>query len=218
MCGRFWLKNKVKGLETILEPTQVASLTESYNIAPGQWVSVIISRFQLKTMKWGLIPIWSQGPQLGYKMINARAETIREKVTYKKLLNHHRCLVPCSGFYEWHAVGRKKQPYLIKLESNEAMTLAGLWTTWRASTGEDIHSFTIITVSANEMVSAIHERMPVIIAGQDRQAWLQSESDERVNGLLQPFSSELLEMFEISDYVNSPEHNDEQCIKPNRLF
>jgi putative SOS response-associated peptidase YedK len=216
MCGRFWLKKKMPGLENFLDQSQLSQLQESFNIAPGQWASVIIKQEQpvVKTMKWGLIPSWSKTTSTGYQLINARSETLHEKKTFSKLLQHHRCLIPCSGFYEWQAGGPVKQPYCIKLEGDRLATLAGLWTVWQAPTVQEIQTFTIITTAANPVVHSIHERMPVIIGPEDRATWLASTDLKQIEPLFQPYLKEAMTAYPISTYVNKPDHNDEGCLTP----
>ncbi len=216
MCGRFWLKKKGVALESLVGPEEPLELHESYNIATGQWASIITGpvRPQVRLFKWGLIPAWAKNPDLGYQMINARAETIAEKASYRTLPASHRCLVPCSGFYEWQQKGKQKQPFNIQRKDQQLFTLAGFWTGRKSPLLQEIQSFTIITTAANSLLAPIHDRMPVIIPEQRRPAWLFDRDVKTALGFLEPYSREDMEKYQISPYANSPEHNDEQCPAP----
>ncbi len=216
MCGRFWLKKKGVGLESLLGSETGPPLQESFNIAPGHWASVIIGleHPQLRLLKWGLIPAWASKPDSGYKMINARAETISERVSYRNLLSAHRCLVPCNGFYEWQQRGSQRQPYNIQRKDRRLFTLAGLWTTWKSPALQEIQSFTIITTAANQLLEPIHDRMPVIIPESRRLSWLLSRDVKEMLSFLESYSQDDMECYAVSPYVNNPDHNDEQCLAP----
>ena len=220
MCGRFTLTPELKVLAErfSVSPTPTADYNPRYNIAPTQPVIVIGSDGQrsMKTMKWGLIPSWAKDPNIGNRMINARAETIAEKPSFRDALQKRRCLIPADGFYEWQKLGKVKQPVMIVLKTREPFGLAGLWDSWTSPAQEKVLSCTIITTAANELLSEVHDRMPVILNRDVEDRWL----DPKVNdptvllGMLKPYPSELMEYYNVSKDVSSPSHDGADCIVP----
>lgn len=171
MCGRFTLTSPVERLAKQFELTgDLPDLSPSYNIAPTQKIAAVAENSEgerkLGRLQWGLVPRWSKDPEIGSKMINARAETVAEKNSFKSAFKKRRCLIPADGFYEWARTetgSGPKQPYYIRLETGTPYAFAGLWETWEGEDGRKIHSTTIITTEANEFMSGIHHRMPVIV-------------------------------------------------------
>jgi putative SOS response-associated peptidase YedK len=149
-------------------------------------------------------------------MINARSETLAERASFRDALRERRCLVLADGFYEWLAAepGRPKTPYYVRLKSRRAFTFAGLWAKWRGPGGQDLYTCTIVTGDANDLVGRIHDRMPVVIPKALRDAWLDPEhrDPESLLALLRAARTEAMEMFPVSRYVNSPDHEGPQCI------
>src|SRR6266581_7250696 len=185
MCGRYTLTIDIK---TIAEKFGVpASLDTSprYNIAPTQEVVGILRNgtSHLALLRWGLIPSWAKDESIGSRMINARAETLAEKTSFKGLLRSKRCLVIADGFYEWKSVNGSKTPMYITLKSGEPFAFAGLWDIWKSPDGQQIRTCTIITTEPNELVASIHDRMPVILSADAREEWLDT-SVQDVNALL----------------------------------
>lgn len=186
--------------------------TGRYNVAPGQQVLTVIRANggrRSELMHWGLIPSWAKEPSVGYKMINARAESVLEKRTYRPLVADaaHRCLVVADGFYEWLKPEDPKAPRVpmhFGLKGGEPFAFAGLWTVWSPPDGEPIDSCTIITTDANDLVAPVHDRMPVILSGPDAEdAWLGPEVDgETACGLLKPLPGERMETRRASRKVN----------------
>ncbi|MCI0526850.1 MAG: SOS response-associated peptidase, partial [Nitrospira sp.] len=170
----------------------------------------------LKLMKWGLVPSWAKDTSTGYKMINARAETVAQKPSFKKSLKHKRCLVVADSFYEWRKVngGRTKIPMRFVFKSREPFAFAGLWDTWQNPEGGELRSFTIITTGANAVLQPIHDRMPVILRQQDEDLWLDPDLKDvdKLVPLLIPYSSEEMEGYEVSTLVNSPKNDTPACI------
>ncbi len=144
-------------------------ISTRYNIAPTQEVPIIVNdgRNKVFMMRFGLIPSWSKEKKTRYSLINARAETVTKKPMFRRLLAKHRCLVPTTGFYEWKKVGSRKTPHFIRVKYENYFALAGLWDHWKDPKGEEIKSFTIITTKANDVLSEIHPRMPVILRKED---------------------------------------------------
>jgi putative SOS response-associated peptidase YedK len=167
-------------------------------------------------MRFGLIPSWSKEKKTRYSLINARAETVAEKPMFRRLLGKHRCLVPTTGFYEWKKIGSRKVPYFIRLKDEKYFALAGLWDHWKGPKGEEIRSFTIITTKANDVLSEIHPRMPVILRKEDEGLWLSDQvlSDSDLERLFQPFPSGLMISYPVSSSVNSVKNDTEELVAP----
>ncbi|MGE3182851.1 MAG: SOS response-associated peptidase, partial [Phycisphaerae bacterium] len=170
-------------------------------------------------MRWGLIPSWAKDASIGARLINARAETVADKPSFRAAFRRRRCLVPTSGFYEWQkpSAGHAKTakiPYFIRAKSKRLLTFAGLWEEWTSSEGELIHSFTILTTSPNAVMKPLHDRMPVIVNTTDRERWLGSNDPEEVQALLKPFPDDALEAFPVSTLVNNARNESPNCIVP----
>jgi putative SOS response-associated peptidase YedK len=190
-----------------------------YNCAPTQDLLVITNRERpdFEFFRWGLIPFWAKDKSIGSKMINARAETIEEKPSFRNIFRRQRCLVPATGFFEWRR-DKVKTPFNIRLKGGVPFTFAGLWDQWGSADGETICSFTIITTSANELVSQIHDRMPVILHPADENRWLSPGQDPVLKDLLKPFPEDMMEMFPVSPLVNSPYHDVPEVLSPISLL
>lgn len=171
-------------------------------------------RISVKLMQWGLVPSWAKDPAIGDWMINARAETLTEKPSFKRLVGKKRCLVLTDGFYEWRKEGKRKIPMRFVLKSREPFAFAGLWDSWRKPEGDELQSYTIITTQANELLKPVHDRMPVILDSLAQKTWLDPEVTEPrvLTVLLQSFPSELMEAYDVSTLVNSPTNDRPECI------
>jgi putative SOS response-associated peptidase YedK len=201
MCGRFTLDPTTK----LYERFQIQNWLEikaRFNIAPTQDVPVIIrnSPNRIVMMRWGLIPHWAKDESIGTKMINARAETITEKPSFKRLLPSKRCIVPASGYYEWQATETGKQPYYIHAEDGEYLPFAGLYDIWKNPEGEEIYSFTIITTEPTVNLQAIHNRMPVILEPKVEEVWLNPDVTDpgELTPLLHPYAVRALDFYPVS--------------------
>jgi putative SOS response-associated peptidase YedK len=206
MCGRFSLTVNEAELNLRFQlEGGIAPYDPRYNGAPTQMLAVISNQDErhLSYFKWGLIPSWAKEASIGSKMINARAETITEKPSFRVPLRTQRCLVPSDGFYEWKQNG-KKVPYRIFLKEPRIFTFAGIWEKWKAPDGNLVHSFSIITTSANEFMQSIHERMPVILSPEDEKRWLHESDETTLLSLLKPCPSEIMDAYPVSELVNSP--------------
>ncbi|PYZ91687.1 hypothetical protein CR194_18850 [Salipaludibacillus keqinensis] len=223
MCGRFTLTTADEleerfGIISAYLPEQIET---SFNIAPSQPVLSVIHDGKNKRMghlRWGLIPRWAKDEKIGHKLMNARAETLAEKPSFKKPFQTQRCLIIADGFYEWKKRdgGKGKQPYRIHLKDEKYFAFAGLWEKWTPPTGEAVFSCTIITTEANELMNEIHHRMPVIINPKDEVAWLdpmQSNTNE-LQHLLRPYPAGDMQAYPVSSAVSSPKNNDPELIKP----
>jgi putative SOS response-associated peptidase YedK len=187
-----------------------------YNVAPTTNVLAVVQEDEpvLTRLKWGLVPFWADDPKIGNRMINARAEGIAEKPAFRNAFRHHRCLIPLDGFYEWDKQQGEKIPYYFHLEDHRPFSLAGLWETWDKGS-EPLRTCTVVTTEANPLMSNIHDRMPVILAPEDRDLWLDPDAEsEALLGLLRPYEGEDLTAYRVSKRVNSPRFDGPECIEP----
>ncbi|MFT9496868.1 SOS response-associated peptidase [Anaerosolibacter sp.] len=219
MCGRYYLIESLQTLEERYHLTHTdISYIPRYNIAPTQYAPVIIKDVtkQLKLFKWGLIPSWAKDISLGTKMINARAETLLEKKSFRDAFQKRRCIVPASGFYEWEKTGNTKQPFRFGLTSHKIFSMAGLWDTWINPQGEKIYSFTVITTEPNEYLRPYHHRMAVILHEEDEDRWLDGymKDLDDLKDMLQPYPSRYFEKQRVTDAVNSVKNDYPELIQP----
>jgi putative SOS response-associated peptidase YedK len=218
MCGRYTLRTPVDSLvETFEIEEYPSSVTPNYNIAPTQEVAAVVEeneKRKLEMLRWGLIPSWAKDPAIGNKMINARAETVAEKPSFRSAFKNRRCLIIADGFYEWQKTNNGKQPYHIKMEDGSPFAFAGLWETWKDD--EEIRSCTIITTGANNLMEEIHHRMPVILHPEDYALWLDPDFDEKepLTTLLKPFPADAMEAYPVSRRVNKPSNNEPSVLEP----
>lgn len=222
MCGRYSLYADYR---VLLERFDIgeASFSEedysqSFNVAPSQQVVAVVSdgkKNRLGFLKWGLVPPWAKDEKIGYKMINARAETAAEKPSFRNAFKKKRCLVVADSFYEWKRTDDGKTPMRIKLKSGEPFAFAALWESWKSPEGKTVNTCSILTTRANELMGTIHDRMPVILTKEAEKIWLDPnvQDAEELGRLLQPFDSKELEAYEVSDAVNSPKNNGPELIE-----
>jgi len=216
MCGRYSFAIEDELIKERFGVTVRSAIYKArYNCAPSQELAVISNSHpdELLCFRWGLIPFWAKNPSTGYKMINAKAETIDERPAYRNAFKKRRCLVPADGFYEWKR-DENKIPYRIVLKNGDPFAMAGIWEKWVSSDGEIIHSFSIITTEPNELMAPIHDRMPVILLPENEKKWLDEPNEEVLKGLLKPYPSDLMKAFAISKLVNSPKNDTPEIIKP----
>jgi len=205
MCGRFSLTANEAELNLRFELAGgEATYIPRYNGAPTQLMAVITNENpdKLAVSRWGLIPPWAKDSSIGNKMINARAETITEKASFRVPLYSKRCLVPADGFYEWQQ-DAGKQPFRIFVKDNPIFAMAGLWETWKSADNTLINSFTIITTEANSFMKPIHNRMPVILKPENEKIWLSHINQEQILSLLKPYDSNEMDCYAVSKLVNS---------------
>lgn len=221
MCGRFTLTLNSSQIQAAFPELIVPDGIEPrYNIAPSQPVAVVPNDGQnrLDFFVWGLIPSWAKDPTIGNRLINARAETLAEKPSFRSAFRRRRCLVISDGFYEWRQEpGRKaKTPMYIQLQDGRPFAFAGLWENWNSPDGSNILSCAIITTEPNSLMSSIHNRMPVILPHENFDAWLDpAEQDPaRLNQLLAPYPSEVMQAHPVSMLVNSPANESPDCVVP----
>ena len=153
--------------------------------------------------------------KIGYKMINARKETVLEKNTFKKAVASRRCIVPFDGFYEWKKTPKGKEPYRIVTNDQEIFTVAGLWDKWVNEQGEDVYSYTLLTQKPNETIAEIHNRMPAILTKDQERLWLSDDlSPQQLVDMLEPYPDEHISAYQVSKAVNNVRNNNEDLIKP----
>jgi putative SOS response-associated peptidase YedK len=225
MCGRYLLKAPADALRRAFGFVEQPNLMPRYNIAPTQDAAVIRERREpkgertLQLLRWGLIPSWAEDMKGGAKLINARAEGIAERPSFREAFRRRRCLVPADGFYEWRTEGKLKQPYLIQRRDRAPIAFAGLWERWVPKTQPPepayIDSFTIVTTAANALLKPLHERMPVILAPENCLRWLDRASSEaELKALLRPAPEDLLAYVLVSTRVNAAAPDDAGLIEP----
>jgi len=182
MCGRFAFYSPGEATAALFGVSGVLPVEARYNIAPTQYIAAIRNDGEdgreLTMLRWGLVPFWAKDPSIGNRMINARAETVAEKPSYRAAYRHRRCLVLADGFYEWHTEGGVKRPYYISASDGEPFAFAALWENWQSKVSdESIQSTTLITTEANEFMSALHHRMPVVLRSETADRWLAGDDD-----------------------------------------
>ena len=221
MCGRFVLVADPNVIQQAfnLDPAGVVDFAPRYNIAPTQYVPVITNEHPqaLSLLKWGLVPSWAKEEAIGNKMINARADGIAEKPSFRNAFKRRRCLVPATGFYEWQkGDGKTKTPMYIQVKGQAVFAMAGLWEVWHSPHGDEVRTFTIITTDANEFMTPIHNRMPVILHKSDYAQWLDPREvpAETLQPLLRPFDADKMTAYEVSRAVNTPSIDEPDLIQP----
>ena len=220
MCGRYSfapdLATVNEHYDIVANPPEVKA---NYNAAPTQLLPVITNEEprQLSRLRWGLVPFWANDAAIGNKLINARAESLDTKPSFKNAFKNRRCLVPADAFYEWkHAAGGKmKIPYRISIKGQLLFSMAGIWEQWEDPKGELLNSFSIITTRANELVAELHNRMPVILTRETEQLWLSDLENKELLSLLQPFDAGAMETYPVSMLLNSPRNNSKDLIARN---
>ena len=219
MCGRFELHSALEIIAQVFALGRtMMPLSPRYNIAPGQDVPIIVlegRERELVPSRWGFLPPWAMDEKDGYKMINARAETIAEKPSFRQAFCRHRCLVVADGFYEWKKEGAKKTPVYVRLRSGKPFGFAGLYSDWRDPDGKSVRTSTIITTDANVLLAPVHDRMPVIVPPEKYGLWLDPEvhENDRLLPLLAPFPDDQLELYEVTPEVNSPKNDSKDNIQ-----
>lgn len=223
MCGRVILTLSAKMIKQILaeeyDITQlnIDDFVPKYNVGPGQELLSIISHnaeYRSGYLNWRFIPKWAESQNEGYKYINARSETVHEKVTYKDSFKNRRCLVVCNGFYEWKRENQEKKPFLFQKKDEKVMTIAGIWTPQYLDDGSKEYGVSLLTTEANEVMASIHHRMPVIIKPEDSKKWLDTQTSlEDLQSMMTPIHKNFLNTYEVSKQVNNIRNQDISCIK-----
>lgn len=217
MCGRFSFSPLAKIIEDRFDVKVDSVYKPRFNNAPSQNLAVIANNNprKLSYFRWGLIPFWAKDSKIGNRMINAKAETIIEKPSFRSAFKRKRCLVPSDGFFEWKKINAKdKIPYRILMKDQSLFSMAGIWDTWKNEEGEMVNSFSILTIGPNELMANIHHRMPVILDKNDEAVWLGESDQETLMSLLKPFPAEKMTAYPISTLVNSPANDVPAILEP----
>ena len=200
---------------------QPLGIGPNYNLSPTQQKDVIdvddTGQRRSRRLRWGLVPHWAKDVKVGYKMINARAETVHERPAFRQAFLRRRCIVPLSGFYEWRRSAAGKQPFAIQRQDGDLLSVAAIWESWQpAGQAQPLHSFALLTCGANRMMQAIHDRMPVILPRQQEALWLDREVDDvaALGALLRPCPDSWLRAYPVRLLVNSPRNNSPELLRP----
>ncbi|MBZ5651457.1 MAG: SOS response-associated peptidase [Acidobacteriia bacterium] len=221
MCGRYRLSRRKELLAQHFSADFADMDWEPrYNIAPTQPVPVVrrgyTGTLRASLMRWGLIPSWAADPAIGARTVNARSETVASKPSFRESLQKRRCLVPADGFYEWQRGARGKQPFCFEVGDGEIFAFAGLWDNWRGPDGQAIETCTILTTTPNDLLAGVHDRMPVILAPEHHDRWLDPSLRDAATAvtLLNPFASHLMRRYPVSMRVNLVANDGPECSAP----
>ena len=226
MCGRFTLRQPDDLVGRFAASLHVEdTLVPRFNVAPTQMLPIVTegpAGREIQFARWGLVPAWAKDPAIGNRMINARAETLAEKPSFRASLRSRRCLVPADGFFEWaerQAAPEQpsaRQPYFIHRQDDALFAFAGLYDQWRDPSGRTLTSFTIVTTDPNEVMRTLHHRMPVLLLPEHEADWLDPDliDQDGWRALLQPYPDGLLEAYPISTLVNNPRHDTPEVLLP----
>jgi len=214
MCGRFTLRRPAKVNIEGLATSELFDSAPRYNIAPSQDVFGVTEaeeQRKVSLFRWGLIPSWSKDATA---FINARAETLEGRGSFRESFERRRCLIPADGFYEWKKLGKLKQPYFFQLEDESPFAFAGIWDRWQRGDTR-ITSCAIITTTPNALLESIHDRMPAILRDEDQDSWLRSKTrPDELKALLAPFPAAQMKSFPVSPDVNSPQIDEARLVEP----
>jgi putative SOS response-associated peptidase YedK len=221
MCGRITQNLTSEEIAELFgAEDQLQSSGGRFNVAPTQDIAAVVERDEhrvVTSFRWGLIPPWADSPKVGVQMINARSETVAEKPSFKSPFRKNRCIIPADAFYEWQRTGAAKVPHAIVRVDGRPLALAGLWTSWRDPASEEkIRSCTIITTTANETLSSLHERMPVILPEEVWDEWLDPENSDvpALQSLLVPSPIDAVRAFQVSTRVNNVRYDSADLLVP----
>jgi putative SOS response-associated peptidase YedK len=218
MCGRYVISSSPDAIRALFGYDERPNFPPRYNVAPTQPIPVVRlaeGKRSFALMRWGFIPSWVKDPKTVSLLINARGESVLDKPAFRNAMRRRRCLIPADGFYDWRA-GEPKRPYFVRARSGAPLAFAGLWETWTGPNGEEIDTVAIVTTRANRMLSAIHERMPVIVAPEGFDLWLDCAKVDAMTAaaLIVPAPEALLECYEISPAVNRVANDSAELIAP----
>ena len=207
MCSRYFLDADGNVIAYAFRVPVDVRIRKRFNIAPGQEAPVVRAgeggAREVAMLRWGLVPPWAKDPSAGSRMINARSETVATKPAFRQAFRSRRCAVPASGFYEWTGDPRRRVPHAITVEGRPLIAFAGLWERWTDAAGAPLETYTILTTAANRFVSAMHDRMPAILAEGDIDAWL-GGSPEDAWKAIRPCPDEALRERAVSRALNDP--------------
>jgi len=224
MCGRFVQNIPFETLQQNFNiRTTDSDVIHNYNVAPTQEILTIVNHDEenkLDKFHWGLVPFWAKDVSIGSRMINARAETVSQKPSFRNAFKKRRCLIPADGFYEWTGEKGNKQPYYVSIPSGKPFAFAGLWESWTDKNEESVYkSCTIITTAASDSIREIHDRMPAILDPEVYEKWLDVEIQDpkELESVLKDGLIHDMKYYPVSTFVNSVKNNDPNCIKSIEL-
>jgi len=219
MCGRFTLTVPLFSWADLMGAEPPPEFEPRCNVAPMQKILTLRRRpgeaaARFEFVKWGLIPSWAKDAKLAARLINARGETVAEKPMFRSAFKHRRCAIPADGFYEWKLEGKRKIPHHFKMRDGAPFALAGLWETWNDPKGQTVETCTIVTTISNDILKPFHERMPVILDPSECRIWLDPEIDDPaiLLPLLRPYPAEKMTEHLVSDRLNDPRHEGDDCM------
>lgn len=222
MCGRYRLTRSERYIRDHFHVDEFdEDWSPRYNIAPSQQIAAIRQDAaapvrRLSKVRWGLIPSWAKDSAIGYKTINARAETVSTSPAFREPFRSRRCLIPADGFYEWAKTGRTKTPHCFTMADDSLFAFAGLWDCWMAPEGKAVESCSIVTTTPNTLVSVVHNRMPAILRPDDYDIWLDPgfRDIQTLASMLVPYNANPMRSFPVSTRVNSVKNDDIVCSEP----
>lgn len=218
MCGRYVQRTNPKRLAMAFKVEEVPEVEPRYNIAPTQNVLSVYESPDGREMtfyRWGLIPSWAKDVSMGARLINARSETVAEKPAFRQAFKQRRCIIPADGFYEWQKIGGRKQPFFFGMRDESPFGFAGLWERWEGEGSRVINSCAILTTKANEVLSPVHDRMPVILHRDDYELWLDTDARklDLVKEVLRPYPAEMMVGYPVGASINSPRNQGAELIE-----
>ena len=220
MCGRYLITSAPEAFRRLFRYREEPDFPPRYNVAPTQPVPIVRmveGKRQFALVRWGLIPSWVKDPRAFSLLINARGESVNEKPAFKNAMKRRRCLFPADGFYEWERKGERKRPYFVRLKSGQPMAFAGLWESWMGPNGEEMETAAIVTTTASSSIAHVHDRMPVIVAPEAFDFWLDPNVDgEMAATVIAPAPDALLEAYPVSSAVNRTANDAPMLLEPLR--
>lgn len=218
MCGRYAVISAPEAIRALFGYPEQPNFPPRYNVAPTQPIAIVRlmdGKRQFALVRWGLLPSWVKDPKNFTLLINARGESVIDKPAFSAAMKRRRCLIPADGFYEWKAIGTRKQPYYVRAKSGQPLAFAGLWETWTGPNGEELETAAIVTTRAIRALADIHERMPVIVPPEAFNLWLDCANvdPETATALISPASESLLDTYEVSTAVNRTANDNPELIE-----
>jgi putative SOS response-associated peptidase YedK len=218
MCGRYAVTSAPEAIRALFGYPEQPNFPPRYNVAPSQPIAIVRlmdGKRQFALVRWGLLPSWVKDPKNFTLLINARGESVIDKPAFSAAMKRRRCLIPADGFYEWKAIGTRKQPYYVRAKSGQPLAFAGLWETWTGPNGEELETAAIVTTRANRALADIHERMPVIVPPEAFNLWLDCANvdPETAAALISPASENLLDTYEVSTAVNRTANDNPELVE-----
>ena len=219
MCGRYAITSAPEAIRALFRYEEQPNFPPRYNVAPTQPIPIVRvaqGKRQFALVRWGLLPSWVKDPKAFTLVVNARGESVLDKPAFRNAMKYRRCLIPADGFYEWKAMGARKQPYVVRLKSGTPMAFAGLWESWTGPNGEELETAAIVTTSANQVLGEIHDRMPVVVPPEAFDLWLncQEVDAETAAALIAPAQSDLFETYPVSTDVNRVANDNAKLLEP----